>query len=444
MQADIAHCLDGLPAGSPVVRVLIAYSGGMDSTVLLHAALQCAVDSKPEWTAVHVNHGLHADADEWEWFCRRMAKRLGVSFQPLRVSVAQGGRSLEKAARDARNTAFKTLMRDGDVLMTAHHRDDQAETVLLQLLRGGGPAGLAAMPVCTRFGAGCLVRPLLNRPRAEIEQYARAHHLEWLDDPANDDLRYDRNYLRRRLAPLLNARWPGWCATVSRAARHQAEACSLIRQIALQKYPGCCAEDGTLLMARCLELSAAEKNVVLRYWLKQRGLPTPSEKQLQQLNAALLSGCAREGALIRWPGAEVRYYRGRLYAMHPLPRFASQPTGQFVRHWRGGTDLELPEINATLTWQQLTERAPELSTVSWLTVRLRRGGEKYAFKSGHKCLKKVFQERGVPPWERARVPLIYVGDELRVVWVHESELKSGFDMTIIPAIEPEQGRASKP
>ncbi len=393
-------------------RVLIAYSGGVDSTALLHAATQCLAPA--ELVAVHVNHGLHADADEWERFCRRTAARLGVVFQALHVVAEARGRSPEEAARNARYAALRTLVQSGDVLMTAHHRDDQSETVLLQLLRGAGPDGLAGMPVCADFGDGRIARPLLDTPRTQIERYARECRLGWRDDPANNDLRYDRNYVREQLAPVLRERWPAWRETLARAARHQADAREIIGRVAQQRYLHCRDAGGTLSVARCLELHDAERKVVLRHWLKRAGLPTPSERQLLHLIGVLLSGDASSGALVCWPGAEVRHYRGRLYAMAPR----TPPADAGARRWLCGTDLELPEVNARLTWRRLCERAPELADAPALTVRLRRGGEKYAYAGGrcHKRLKKVFQELGVPPWERDRVPLIYLGDELRVVW----------------------------
>ncbi len=396
-------------------RVLVAYSGGVDSTMLLHCTAQCLAQGQIELVAVHVHHGLNVAADRWERFCRRTATQYGAAFHSLRVNAAaRGGRSPEEAARSARYAALKALTQNGDVLMTAHHRDDQAETLLLQLLRGGGPEGLAAMPARVCFGGGHIARPLLDTPRAQIERYVRDYGLEWLDDPANDDPRYDRNYIRQRLAPVLCERWPAWRDTFARAARHQGEACELIEELARRQYRRCRDAGNTLSVGRCAELPDAERKAVLRYWIRRSGLPAPSEKQLLHLIAVLLSGAACAGALVCWPGAEVRHYRGRLYAMAPRAPLVDKST----RRWPCGTDLELPEINATLTWRQLLERAPELGDVSSLTVRLRRGGERCAFAGGrfHKHLKKVFQERGVPPWERDRVPLIYVGDELRVVW----------------------------
>ncbi len=404
-------------------RVLIAYSGGADSTALLHSALHCSLHRplhRPatggvEIVAVHVNHGLDPAADRWERFCRRQAASFGAGFQALQVHAAsRGGDSPEEAARTARYAALRAVVQSGDVLMTAHHRDDQAETLLLQLLRGGGPEGLAGMPACAHFGAGRIARPFLGATRAQLRRYVREHNLEWLDDPMNEDLRYDRGYLRRALSPVLLERWPAWRETLSRAARHQADARELIRRFARQRCRDCLVAGGALSVGRCLALDDVERKAVLRHWIQRAGLPTPSEKQLLNLIAVMLSGDVRSGAAAGWPGTEVRHYRGRLYAMTPL----APPVARGAWRWSCGADLELPEISTKLTWRELTERAPDLGGAPSLTVRLRRGGEKCAFGGGrfHKPLKKVFQELGVPPWERNRVPLVYLGDELRVVW----------------------------
>ena len=411
-------------------RVWIAFSGGIDSTVLLHLTCECFPAARV--FAVHVNHGLHPEAREWERFCRRTATRLGVAFRALRVKVrTQDGCGVEAAARDARYTALKPLLSTGDVLMLAHHADDQAETVLLQMLRGGGPEGLAAMPKRMRFGAGSLLRPLLEVPRRHIELFARCFEVEYTDDPANDDPAYDRNYLRREVAPLLGARWPAWQKTLSRVARHQAEACDLIQRLAEQRYRHCRVAGGALSAERCRALDDAEKKAVLRYWIKRARLPAPSEKQLAQLLRVLLSREARSGALVAWPGAEVRYYRGRLYALAPRASSGGFLHGADAIRWAGGTDLALPELDIELSWKQLHERAPELAGAEFLTVRLRCGGERYACADFHKKLKKVFQELGVPPWERSRTPLIYLDDELRLVWLPDpaGSAATGFSPT---------------
>lgn len=407
-------CVHRAASAAGANRVWIAVSGGIDSTVLLHLASGCF--SGARIVAVHVNHGLHPDAGEWERFCQRVAARLGVAFRSLRVQV-EGGRGVEAAARDARYAALKPLLFPGDVLMTAHHSEDQAETVLLQMLRGGGPAGLAAMPQRMRFGAGSLLRPLLEVPRRQIELFAQRFNIEYMDDPDNDDPGRDRNYLRHQVAPQLSARWPAWQKTLSRVARHQAEACDLIRQLAEQRYRDCRRTDGTLSVECCRRLDDAEKKMVLRYWIQRARLPTPSEKQLAQLVGTFLSRQVGPGALVAWPGAEVRYYRGGLYALPPRVASDASLRGEHALRWAGGTDLALPELGVKLTWKQLRVRAPGLADAEFLSVRLRCGGERYAYPGFHKKLKKVFQELGVPPWERDRIPLIYLDEELRLVWL---------------------------
>lgn len=323
------NCIEQLADRLSARRVLVAYSGGVDSAVLLHAALHSQLKGKIDITAVHVHHGLNLAADEWAQFCENMAGRWGAAFRVLRVDAApRGRRSPEEAARRARYTALKELMRGGDVLMTAHQRDDQAETVLLQLLRGSGPAGLAGMPGCMSFGSGHLARPLLDVTREEIERYAREQRLEWIEDPMNDEPRLDRNYLRRQLAPVLRKRWPGWRETLARVARHQGEAHELILQVARERYARCRDDDDTLSVKRCLALPAVERKAVVRYWIEQCKLPTPSERQLRNLIAAVLSDDARSGAQAHWPGGEIRHYRGRLYATAPAaPTVASQTHG---------------------------------------------------------------------------------------------------------------------
>ena len=411
MQSQIVQIVDELIDKEVINRILVAYSGGVDSSVLLHSVMQCFSKSKIKVIAVHVNHGLNIAATDWEQFCQRSATQMGADFCALHVdATANGGCSPEEAARNVRYAALKPLVQDGDVLMMAHHQDDQAETVLLQLLRGSGPDGLSAMPMRAHFSCGHIMRPLLAVTSSQINLYAQNHHLEWIDDPANDNLNYDRNYLRQKIEPLLCERWPGWRETLARAARHQADASQLIWQLAKQRYSYCCSSDDTLLVEACLNLGEAERKSVLRYWIKKKNLPLPSEKQLLQLIAILSSGGA--GALVCWPGAEIRHYRGRLYAMAPRPPFIDKS----ARHWVCGSDLELPEIKTKLTWQRLSELAPDLSQSESLTVRWRCGGEQCFLGHFHKRLKKVFQELGVPPWERDRVPLIYLKDELRLVW----------------------------
>ena len=397
--------------------MVLAWSGGCDSTVLLHLLQRFERPPVVALLAVHINHGLHDEADAWERHCRQQARELGVEMTAMKVQArAARGASPEAAARRARYDALCRFAGSGTLLLTAHHRDDQAETVLLQLMRGAGPAGLSAMPECASFGGGWLARPMLSFPRAAIRDYAVRRRLRWVEDTGNEDVRYDRNYLRHRVVPLLRARWPEWEATTARAARHQSEACGLLDAEAARLLARCSTPGGrTLLVKACSALSAARQKLVLRCWLQTCGLRTPGERQLEYLRDALISSRPRSGSVIAWPGSEIGFYRDRLYARARAPAVSPME-----RAWPCGADLELPELKRTLRWRELLRQAPALGDAARLHVGFRRGGERCARRNGDDCfhqdLKKIFQARGVPPWERNRVPLVHADGRLRLVW----------------------------
>ena len=403
-------------------RIVLAYSGGRDSSVLLHLLRHlypaAGVRAAPRLLAVHVHHGLCGEADAWQRHCRERAQSLGVDMVAVRATVAPRGASPEAAARTARYAALRRCAAPGTLLLTAHHRDDQAETVLLQMLRGAGPAGLAAMPECAPFGGGWLARPMLSCARAEIHDYALRHALRWVEDPTNDYARYDRNYLRHRVAPLLRARWPKWDATVARGARHQAEARALLeaeaeRLLARCTLPG----ESELLIGACASLSAARQRLVLRRWLQTCGLRSPSERRLEYLRATLIVSRPRSGVVVAWPGVDIGCYRGKLYTCARAAEAGALPA---ETAWLPGADLELPRLQRTLRWRDLLRQAPALADAGDLCVRFRRGGERCRRGSRGRCfhqdLGKIFQAHCVPPWRRGQVPLIHAAGRLRLVW----------------------------
>ncbi len=401
---------------------MLAYSGGCDSSVLLHLLWRlyppAGARAAPRLLAVHVHHGLCDEADAWQRHCLERARSMGVGAIAVRAAAPTRGASPEDAARRARYAALRRHVDSGTLLLTAHHRDDQAETVLLQMLRGAGPAGLAAMPECAPFGGGWLARPMLSCTRAEIRGYALRHALRWIEDPSNDDVRYDRNYLRRRVAPLLRARWPKWETTVARGARHQAEARALSdaeaeRLLARCTLPG----ESALLTGACAALSEARQRLVLRRWLQTHGLRPPSERRLEYLRAALIASQARSGSVILWPGLEIGCYRGKLYARARAVASDALPA---ETAWPPGSDLELPKLQRTLRWRELLRQAPALADAGDLRVCFRRGGERCRRRGRGRCfhqdLGKIFQAHGVPPWQRGHVPLVHAAGRLRLVW----------------------------
>jgi tRNA(Ile)-lysidine synthase len=257
-------------------RYVVAFSGGLDSTVLLHALATSAAQHKAGLLAVHVNHGLQPAADEWVEHCRAVAADLQVEFRVERVAVdLAAGRGLEAAAREARYGTLRSLLETDDWLLSAHHQNDQAETLLLNLLRGGGPAGLAGISDIRRFGAGWLARPLLSFSRSELLAYAELHELSWIDDPSNTDQGRDRNFLRHEILPRLTARWPDAVACLQRSGRIAGDAASLLDDLAAIDATGVCAGRDRLRIDALIDLPAARQRNVLRYVIRGLGLPLP-------------------------------------------------------------------------------------------------------------------------------------------------------------------------
>jgi len=351
-------------------RIAVALSGGIDSVVLLHL-----LKRHPGVTAIHVHHGLSPNADAWTAFCRRLCRKWDVPLSVFRVRVKKSGKGLEAAAREARYEVFEKLK--VDVIALAHNLDDQAETVLMNLLRGAGARGASGMPVRARLGGKTLWRPLLGTPRSEIEAYARRHRLDWIEDESNADEALTRNFLRRRIGPLLEQRFPQWKESLARAARHFSKK----------------------------EAGAEE---LLRRYLRSKGLQAPSEAKLIEMLKQLASGSPR--AKLVHDGATLRTYRGKVFLDAELS------SGFSPQEWNGEPRLRLPELGGELRFRKARGKGIALEHKS-LSVRLRSGGERLQPdpKRPRRTLKNLFQEAGIPPWARERLPLLFRGDDL--VWV---------------------------
>ncbi|MCC5873951.1 MAG: tRNA lysidine(34) synthetase TilS [Gammaproteobacteria bacterium] len=383
---------------------IVACSGGLDSSVLMAALARLhAEEGWPAPRALHVNHGLHPDAASWAEATARRCRDLGAPCRVIEVAVERSDAGLEADARQARYGAFTEALDDGDVLLLAHHRDDQAETVLLRLLRGSGPAGLAGMPVRRRLGRGWLLRPLLDFDRSGLERAAGELGVVESFDPSNAELRQDRNFLRHEILPRLTDRWPGYRQTLSRAAelcREQEAALAVLLGPAPELMP-------VAALLGPPEVAAAR----LRHWLAAAGVAMPARSRLREI----LAQChAREDAAVRIdlgdtsPGAvSVRRFAGALYIVDDN---RPGPPGESLS-WKPPGRLLLPHGALTAT----TVSASGLRQVeSGYQVRFRQGGERLrpAGRSGARSLKGLLQEAAVPPWERGRLPLLYVGSEL--------------------------------
>jgi len=400
----------------PAPAYWVAYSGGIDSHVLLHLLAARRGELPGPLAAVHVNHQLQHQSGDWEIHCRGVCKDLGVGFHSLRVDAKpRSGESPEAAARTARYRGLAAWLARDAVLVTAQHLDDQAETLLLQLFRGAGPRGLAAMPERARLGRGWLVRPLLDANCEAIHAYAAEHRLRWVEDPSNTDLRYDRNLLRQRILPELRQHWPGLARVLARAAAHQADQLELADHLGAVDLRDCSIKDDRCLSVETLlELSPARQRNLIRYWLAARALPLPPQVVLERIREELCLSREDASPLVHWPGAEVRRFRGRLYAMAPLPEHDPET----VVEWDLAQPLALDGAGGLLSAHPapaagLRRPAPG----SRIEVRFRRGGETLRpLGRGHRhALKKLLLEWDVPDWERSRLPLLYIDGGLAAV-----------------------------
>ena len=382
--------------------VLLGFSGGLDSTVLLrllagdpalHGGLR----------AIHVHHGLQPGADAWQAHCEAACAALDVPLQSVRVQVPRDlGEGLEAAARAASHAAYHAALRSDEALALAHHADDQAETFLLRALRASGPDGLAAMLPWRAHGAGWLWRPLLDAPREALLAWAREHEVEWIEDPSNADTTLDRNYLRRRVMPLLRERWPHAGAALARSAALSAQAAALLhdedaRALASLRTGAPAVIDATVLAA----LPQARRARVLRRWVQELGLPPLPASGIAAVESDLLRAAPNADAEFAWSGACLRRWRGLLHAVRQAPPLP----GDWRQAWDGECPLALPD-GGELRIEGGFRFAPPVE------VHARQGGERIVLpgRSHSHALKQALQDAAVAPWEREHLPLVSAAD----------------------------------
>ncbi len=411
-------------------RYLVAFSGGIDSTVLLHALAASFDDHQTQIVAIHINHGLHEDAPAWETHCRAAAAALDVQFDSRPVEVdAKSGLGLEASARQARYDAFRDIVESGDWLLSAHHEDDQAETLLLNLMRGSGLAGLAGIGAVQRFGDGMLARPLLGESGDSIKAYAEQHELHWIDDPSNLDTRFDRNFLRREIVPALAERWPGVVQRLAKSAELASEGSSLLNDLAQLDLANIATgtKPDKLDIDGLKSLSEKRQRNLLRYAARQCGLPLPPATRLYQVTQELIPARGDAQPLVVWPGAEIRRYRDKLYLLAEVPDVDAPESGKLTAD---GDWLDLGVGGGQMRLEAGVDGGIDCDAVEGgLALRFRQGGEEFCpvgRKRSHK-LKKLLQEDGVVPWMRQRIPLLYSGECLVAVgdlWVAANASKT--------------------
>ncbi len=417
-------------------RVLLAFSGGLDSTALVLAAREIQERlSIPPMLVVHVNHGIQPEAGHWAEHCRNLCQQLDMPFQLLQAEVSDECRKgLEARAREARYTAFESIAKNGDLLLTGQHADDQSETLLLHLLRGSGVEGLAAIHPIRTWSKGWIGRPLLGARREQLLEYVTAQGYRWNEDPSNQDLSVRRNFLRHKVLPVLTETWPQAVSSLNQSAEHCNDAMENLAELAqmdIQRLQISALDRllHRLLLTPLLQLPVRRQRLILRSWIRQQGRQTPGSKKLNSFLQQLASTSNDSRCELRWQGHRMASHRQYLYLDAEKP---SHKPGIKSTDWPQQSD-----------WHgSLCVNKPLEFNFDNYSISSRTGGESInlATRGGSHSLKKLFQESGIPPWLRSSIPLLYQGNKLLAVgdlWLDENfqqQLKqSGSILTWEPA-----------
>ena len=413
IQQQVHDVISSLINGKSPLDLLFALSGGIDSCVLLHALVEVKKSLDFNFRVMHVHHGLSPNADTWVEFCKQTCVVYQVPLEVERVEVQKGaGIGLEAAARDAR---YKVLYDAGaDYIILAHHQDDQAETLLLQLIRGAGLKGLSAM--AAQDENRCLLRPLLDISRQEIEAYAKANQLAWIDDESNLDTKYDRNYCRHEIMPVIKARFPAADETLARSASHIAEASQLLNELAQIDAQACLIE-GRMSVKRLGELNLPRAKNLFRWWLSSMGFVAPSSDRLDEMLTQLINASQDASLKISLDKANeinLRRYQGYAYIDTNHPERVSD----IAMIWQGEARLTMPD-GTHLVFERHQGQGLAIDRLGGHKLRIasRQGGERFKpdLIRPTRTLKHLLQEANMPPWQRERLPLVYLDDTLAVV-----------------------------
>ncbi len=385
----------------------------MDSVVLLH--LLRSIASRFQWrlSALHVHHGISPNADAWAESCTKLCAQLGIPLQVEHVDITslRDEHGIEAAARKLRHKAFLSQM--CDFVALAHHADDQAETLMLQLLRGAGVKGVSAMPMLkpANHQMHATVRPLLNVSREQLCAYAVENSLSWVEDESNADVRYPRNFLRHRVLPELQSCFPRYRETLARSAHHFAEASQLMEELA-QLDASQAFEGETLSVDSLRALSHARAKNLLRYFLHVRGAVMPQSVQIEDMLGQLCDAREDAAVCVAFGDWEVRRYQGWVHVMPALGDFDHA----IVLDWMGQLELVWPALKVRLMFSEVSGNGVSLEKLKGesISLRLRSGGESLRLHHNgtNRSLKNILQEKHVPPWQRERLPLLYRGDAL--------------------------------
>jgi len=430
-------------------QYVIAYSGGVDSLVLLHGFKQIHKQLNVKVRAVHVHHGLQSVADDWVNHCQQSCEQLNIPLDVLYVDAQKKqGDSPEESARNARYQALQKNLTEGDCLVTAQHRNDQAETLLLQLFRTASAAGLSAMPSLKPFADYLHIRPLLSFSRQQIEDYACQNNLQWVEDPSNDDVSFDRNYLRKEILPRLEKRWPEVNSQLATVANLQASNLQVLKDMAAIDLASSLVTKNSALttsvfnvesilsIEKLKQLSSARLSNLLRYWVITIVEKSPTRNLLEEIEATIINSQPDAKPSISFSEYAFRKFQENLYLIKTHSKI-NVPNDLM---WNPVAPLKLPGLGVQLKIQKTAAKGLDKKLLNEsLTVSFRKGGEKFhpADRQHSQSLKKLLQEAGVPPWERDVIPLVYFNDVLIAVsglWLSKDysvdEVESGWRVDV--------------
>lgn len=430
------------------LTLYVAYSGGLDSSVLLDLAARYACEFQQVLEVIHINHGLSEFADEWQAHCQRRCQQLGVKLHCRQLNITATGLGVERAAREARYQALAEVIAEFKSntawLLTGQHRDDQVETFLLQLKRGSGIKGLAAMPAVSQFkpqifNHSYLIRPLLECRREQLHSYAEQQQLDWVEDPSNVNERFDRNFLRQSILPLLKQRWPHFDVSVCRTVQHIQQQQQLIEELSQADLATCLETNGSLFIQPLLGLSPVRRNNLLRYWFAQHHVPMPSQRIMKRIYQELLLARVDAQPQVSWRSVVLRRFRQGVYLTHLDEDLRGEDQlGVTITQSPAATNLPLFDANGrqfallTLTYQGQGGGLRLPINNGKIDIRFARHGEFNQIKyqcdgdQHHQTLSQLFKQYAIPPWQRCRVPLIYLDEQLVAVadWIIcQSEVK---------------------
>lgn len=443
LSQSLQHSLQLLRQQHPqCTGLVIALSGGLDSVALLDACVHLQSEAPQLFPsglrALHIHHGLSPNADDWQRHCEQLCSHHGVPLSCVSVQVARDdGQGLEAQAREQRYRVFAGQLAAHEALLMAHHLDDQAETVLLRLLRGAGPGGLAGMPQQRSLGEGVLWRPLLDIPRSGIEHYAHTRQLRWVEDESNTDITLSRNYLRHQVIPAIAEHWPVWRNSVLRSGMLGGDAEQILQELAQETLlPLRDADEQSLQWPPLLDMSPARQRLLIRHWLQQQTGQVPGWRLVHRVMQEVLGAAPDAQPEVAWDDWLLRRYRDRLYlsqAHESVQQRVSQreqlpdmPDAGYA--WMPQSDGRLPALvlpgNGAVRLFQIAQGGMRLPQGE-CRIRYRSGGERCALPGRpHRALKKILQESAIPPWVRARTPLLYVDGEL--AWIAGVGVCEGF------------------